>query len=184
MGFGYLRAALLPVVHQLVSEQKQQQRGLRRNTFERVSVEFAALLISAAAFVLSGWATWNSHRQAGESRRQADAAEDQLAMMREEQDAADARQEELNARPWRLTRYNAKSVFQLTNLGSRTLYDIRPSGGSGIAWHEEPEDDKLGPGESATIFVVLSSGGSRRLTVRWAAERGGEANEMSLLIPG
>ena len=147
-----------------------------------MSVEFAALLISAAAFALSSWAAWNSHRQANESRRQADAAEDQITMMRAEQAAADARQEALNARPWNLTHYKG-DTYELTNLGSPTAYDISIEGGTRTHWYEAPENNQLGPGESATAIATVGFGSSSKMTVRWAAEPGGETKEMQLLLP-
>lgn len=146
-------------------------------------VEFAALLISAAAFVLSSWAAWNSHRQTNESRRQADAAEDQITMMREERATADAQQEALDARPWRLSHYKG-DTYELINIGSQTAYDISVAGGTRAQWYEAPENDQLTSGESATIIVAISLGSpSRKVTVRWATEPGGEQKEMQLLLP-
>ncbi|MDQ4112800.1 MAG: hypothetical protein M3306_17170 [Actinomycetota bacterium] len=139
-----------------------------------MEIELAALILSAAAFVLSGWAAWNSHRQTEASKRQADAAEDQLALMREQQDA-------LDARPLHLTHFNG-GVYQLTNIGSLTAYDVSVEGGARIQWRTAPEDSKLGPGESATLAVMLQSK-SRRMTMRWATEPGGETKEMTQLLP-
>lgn len=146
-----------------------------------MSVEFAALLISALAFVLSGWAAWNSHRQANESRRQADAAEAQVAMMQEEQDAADVQQQALDARPWRLTHYKG-DAYQLTNLGSLTAYDVSLEGAH-TRWYEAPENNQLGPDESATFIASVGLGSSSKIAVRWATEPGGETKEMQLLLP-
>lgn len=142
-----------------------------------MEIELAALIISAAAFVLSGWAAWNSHRQAEASKRQADAAEDQLEMMREEQDA-------LDARPWRLTHFKG-DTYRLTNGGSLIAYDVDVAGASKLQWVEAPEEGKLGPGESATFLAVMyaGSGFSRRMTIRWATQPGGELTELTELLP-
>lgn len=147
-----------------------------------MSVEFAALVISAAAFVLSGWAAWNSHRQADQSRRQADAAEDQLSIMREERDAAEAAQEALDARPWHLTHYKG-DTYRLTNDGSSVAYDVHVDGDPWRQWIEAPGESKIGPGESATFMAVMHAGISRRMTFRWATQPGGPVREMSELLP-
>lgn len=140
-----------------------------------MEIELAALILSAAAFVLSGWAAWNSHRQAEASQRQADTAEDQLAMMQKQQDT-------LDARPWQLTHFSG-SVYQLTNVGSLAAYDISVEGGAQVQWRTEPKDSKLGPGESATLIVTLQTTKNRRMTIRWATAPGGETKETTQLLP-
>lgn len=132
-------------------------------------VALAALLISLLALLVSGWAGWNTHRQAN-------AAEEQNAMKREEQAA-------LDARPWRITIFKG-ATYQLTNVGSLTAYAVALEVGKGrVRWMEEPEGSGIGPGESAVFHAALYSGSSRRVTIRWATQPGGETLECAELLP-
>ena len=130
----------------------------------------AAFIVSLVALVLSGIAAWSSHRQAN-------AAEDQVEIMRAEQAAAAARP------PW-LIEHHDGDRFNLTKSGTAIAYDVTAEGTDLLQVLNFPEVPVLAPSESVTFLAPMSLQRSAgRLTVRWSDESGGEAKTWTRALP-
>lgn len=136
----------------------------------------AAFVVSVVALALSGWAALSAHRQAKAAERATEAAEDQLALLRADQDAAARRA------PWRIDHHRSYLYF-LTNMGGSTCYDVTITGDR---FHRF---DSLGTAtfradEIATFFAMSSAVSvASRVTVQWADRPGAERREWTRALP-
>lgn len=134
------------------------------------NMAFAALIVSLLALVLSGIAAWSNHRQAN-------AAEDQVELMRAELAAAAA------LPPW-LIEHHAGDRFNLTKSGTAIAYDVTAEGTDLLRVLNFPEVPVLAPSESVTFLAPMSLQRSAgRITVRWSDEPGGETRTWTRPLP-
>lgn len=134
------------------------------------SMAVAAFIVSLLALAVSGIAAWSSHRQAN-------AAEDQVEILRAEQAAAAAKP------PW-LIEHHAGDRFNLTKRGTAIAYDVTAEGTDLLRVLNFPEVPVLAPNESVTFLAPMSLQRSNgRLTVRWSDEPGGETKTWTRALP-
>ncbi len=141
-------------------------------------------IIAALALLLSGYATWRSHRF---KKKEEDLLEVQwkvnaLVLEKEEREATEASRADLDAKF--ISRGSEKSCLKIFNKGKAVAYQVQVDfpDGNDVIIDSEVQDkfpmESMEPGQSVELIAAVSLGTKRKLAVRLSwQDIGGEERE-------